>query len=1049
VNLQITYQGDNDPFEGDRTLWLRSLPAGARVTKATVTLTPKGGPEFQETITFEDGRGDLGTTKISDANFVEVDLHARRTLAVVGGTNIAGAILQVDLGGTYVEINGRGAVRVAEDDLFEVPNDGKLPGLTVSKFRLCQSSIKVSKVIIRSVPTNVSVRVGVMPPFWTHLGELVTDQTSPDFAAVLNAFLAEAKAIDGFYAVPFVVHSDTIAQLDVKLAIDYAIEQPVLPSYLPEVNLPYGYSSLPGVEEDFLTVKLPRGATIVSANGAVLGTFDATRIVFGEIGESESTSTVEVSPDRSLAQPILLDEETPVSGIDLPLANTEPGLAGLHLALQEDADGKPSGKVLSSANVSVERPVPGGSSWGSAALPAEFRFLSGERYWLVLQSVSGNAHWGVRSVRSGDPEAPVLQASSDGGFSWRMAATDAGEKNLAAIFRLRHSPERFKVPLQLQIGRGEDALRVSFNRFAPLGRVEFDADFAAELGEYLTTPSMIPPCGSGNLLVNGSLNDPPPVETNEPIGGSEPEIWCRPEVPAGWNGIPGRVLRYKNLQTDQIFAILLACDASLEKMGYTSIHLERNEYYIEDNIDVCFASDLDALKVLTGEPAELSQRFSVVAECTYILSVRFHIGYYYPGNVARTPPRWQIKWLNAEGESLVTDGEPLFELDEETPPWLYEARLTAPSGATEAEIRFIQSSPGILFLESVSFSPTLETLSNGFFVLYRDDVPLGWQLLGGPIRRDDAGIVLEGAGPKDTILTQTAQVTAENRYELRVCARPMFPVADDVDTLPPEQRARVELRWLTDEGEIGEPVILFLDGRDFPAHTWVGDAPLEATLAEIRLIQPQNQGDLLVESVSLEHFDLVAVPLIFLAEAPGELAVSDLGVAYDLPAPFEPSGLERRAALKRFSPVVKRRRLPDLAKKDATFISGVGKEYSKILSGRFNSGKKDFNIENLAALDLSERIEDVPSERVLEMKTAAEIALACASMAGSDYFASLAGRSLNSLLELSPKDLAREAGQPRERARAEQLQRNLRALRFLLKNEAFLDLRLSDLMPSR
>jgi hypothetical protein len=80
-------------------------------------------------------------------------------------------------------------------------------------------------------------------------------------------------------------------------------------------------------------------------------------------------------------------------------------------------------------------------------------------------------------------------------------------------------------------------------------------------------------------------------------------------------------------------------------------------------------------------------------------------------------------------------------------------------------------------------------------------------------------------------------------------------------------------------------IIIPLDEQDFSPHTWVRNAPEGATSVEIRLIQPKGKGDLLVESVSLSRADVVSVPLILLSEAPGELTVSDLRVAYDLPEP--------------------------------------------------------------------------------------------------------------------------------------------------------------------
>ncbi len=64
MQLSDSFDGSADAFEGDWTLLWRSLPANARVTKATLRLTPSaalGGELFEEAITFRaDGQGDLG-----------------------------------------------------------------------------------------------------------------------------------------------------------------------------------------------------------------------------------------------------------------------------------------------------------------------------------------------------------------------------------------------------------------------------------------------------------------------------------------------------------------------------------------------------------------------------------------------------------------------------------------------------------------------------------------------------------------------------------------------------------------------------------------------------------------------------------------------------------------------------------------------------------------------------------------------------------------------------------------------------------------------------
>src|SRR5262249_8077226 len=107
-------------FQGDRALRLRSVPGGARIVRATATVTPvdatDGTDPFAETLAFQGAAGDFGTTKSAPAGWVEVDFHARRTLVRVEGHNLANCTLQVDLGGgAYVEINPAGAIRTPND----------------------------------------------------------------------------------------------------------------------------------------------------------------------------------------------------------------------------------------------------------------------------------------------------------------------------------------------------------------------------------------------------------------------------------------------------------------------------------------------------------------------------------------------------------------------------------------------------------------------------------------------------------------------------------------------------------------------------------------------------------------------------------------------------------------------------------------------------------------------------------------------------------------------------------------------------------------------
>ncbi|NJK53368.1 MAG: hypothetical protein HC936_12135 [Leptolyngbyaceae cyanobacterium SU_3_3] len=185
MKLYTEYVGDRERFEGDRTLWLRSLPVGAIVTQATITLTPASNETlFEEVLDFTQTDRPLGATKTEQAGSVEVDFHARRTLGRIAGSELTTAGLQIDLGGAYVDISDRGTIKSANDQPFSLPSSNLLPALTLNRFKLTRSTsatLTIQQLTLRSVPTNLSVKLGQLPPFWTQLGESTIAQTSPDF----------------------------------------------------------------------------------------------------------------------------------------------------------------------------------------------------------------------------------------------------------------------------------------------------------------------------------------------------------------------------------------------------------------------------------------------------------------------------------------------------------------------------------------------------------------------------------------------------------------------------------------------------------------------------------------------------------------------------------------------------------------------------------------------------------------------------------------------------------------------------------------------------
>src|SRR5687767_2352470 len=223
----------NVSFEGDRVFRWTTIPANAKILSATAVVTPvQSGLKdpFTESLLFSPAAPNFGATKqvqtksdpAPGSAWVEVDFHGRRTLVAAAGAFNA-TTLQVDVGGgTYVEINKFGAFKTPSDgpgDLFTIGGASTpLPGLTVAKVKLTNPTNNppgLTSMTIRSVPTNVSLRVGELAPFWTRIGELITPETTPDFTAVLQAALTTAKVENGFYDLPITVHSDTIARLNI------------------------------------------------------------------------------------------------------------------------------------------------------------------------------------------------------------------------------------------------------------------------------------------------------------------------------------------------------------------------------------------------------------------------------------------------------------------------------------------------------------------------------------------------------------------------------------------------------------------------------------------------------------------------------------------------------------------------------------------------------------------------------------------------------------------------------------------------------------------
>jgi YVTN family beta-propeller protein len=604
MKLSNRFDGSNAPFQGEATSLLKSIPANAQIQRATAGVTPvdptRGFDPFVETITFDRARGDWGATKsLAPGGWVEVDFHGRRTLTGVRGTNLINTTLQVDLGGAYVEINGNGAVKGPPPDVpFSVKsNSHALPSLAVTKFKLTKPAPPIppppqpppdpdiTEVAIRSIPTNVSLRLGLLPAFWTHLGELTGPETTPNFAAVLQAFLTDAQVENGFYVVPLILHSDTIGRLTVDLEIEYLVQETALPPGLNEVALPFDFSGPPKTQPDVLQIAVPANSRVAArgTKARVTGAFEETRIVYNPLEFAAAPAgAVEILPTLSHAQSISLDSDLAATAVDLLLGVTE--TSRLQLDLRNDFDGKPDNTSLLPEPVPLELPGPVSGAlgpeaaprfkWVSVTLPAEVRFQSKKkvkRYWLVLQSIEGKIEWSVAAAP--DANALSMQRTQDGGLSWRETSI-AGP--VAGFFRLRRKPERFQMPIELQVGMGTEAVRVKLDRFAPLGRVDFTLDFdevAEALNQHLAASSGSS-CPEIEHLANGDF-----------------EKW------AATGDKIGKPRRVRNNQAAETAAVAFGPDGQLAYVGNGGVRLIEVacDKFLPDKVD--FNSGVEAIAI--------------------------------------------------------------------------------------------------------------------------------------------------------------------------------------------------------------------------------------------------------------------------------------------------------------------------------------------------------------------------------------------------------------------------------------------------------------------
>jgi predicted flap endonuclease-1-like 5' DNA nuclease/outer membrane protein assembly factor BamB len=513
VRLRDQYDGGGDPFEGDRTIVWRSLPENAVVTTATLTIEPKpppGSQDYVETLRFAAAGPSYGATIRHGGNgFVEVDFHARRTGIGFAGLAIATpSTLAVDIGGgVYLAVGADGTIPASTGPGYDLTG-GSLPGITALRLRLGQHAsstddLSTTTIDLATMASNLTLRFGKSSPFWSKAGELAIAATTPDITSAVQRALVDATVVNGFYAIPLVVHSDTLGRIAVTLDVEYLGQAPLIASGLREVVLPYDYASLSTTDPLALQAMLPTGIAVRSPQTSlqVRGAFDASRVAYGPTGVTDESATAHCSATETLAQPIAPTADTDVLAVDLFVAADGPA-ARLALDLRTDLGGKPSGTSLLAKAVPFD--LAGKASaqrrWMSVPIAPAARLTGKQRYWAIIQALDGAAALGVDAAP--DP-ARLMQRSTDAGFSWRLTGLAS-----PLLLRLRTVPDRFHMPIDFAAGVGAQQQRVSLSAYDALGKVDTVIDrpeIATAVQSYVqqSTPAS---CQPMELLQNSDFS---------------------------------------------------------------------------------------------------------------------------------------------------------------------------------------------------------------------------------------------------------------------------------------------------------------------------------------------------------------------------------------------------------------------------------------------------------------------------------------------------------------------------------------------------------------
>jgi len=219
---------------------------------------------------------------------------------------------------------------------------------------------------------------------------------------------------------------------------------------------------------------------------------------------------------------------------------------------------------------------------------------------------------------------------------------------------------------------------------------------------------------------------------------------------------------------------------------------------------------------------------------------------------------------------------------------------TAPVGANQVEVRF-HTPPGVAaVVDRVSLRVDPNVLPNANLSLAAD-VLEGWQLAPPSPSGFDVttaagrGLILHNGAGLTVTVSQSAEVHERENYRLTVEGSAVPGQAVAVPS--------VVVQWTRDGQPVGQSVAVPMTADAGSPVVRELSTPAGAGGVDVRLVLPPNTA-LRITRVALDHIATTRLPVTFIAEAPGELTLTDWRVDYDMPEappvpPIPASGLCR------------------------------------------------------------------------------------------------------------------------------------------------------------